>query len=250
MRRVINNVRHHKNWLDYYRQKYFGSMESGFRFSCRVGVQIDVPKRLLPTYKECFFDDSYFKGFPKEIASRQMGNVVDIGANVGYFSLALFSQHPQARVIAYEPMANNFRLLQDYTGRYPDFNWTVVNEAVSSEAGTLKLHFDGSDSFTTAATVLGNTAQPDVAEVHCTTLEQLVQDQGLDTIDFLKLDCEGSEYAILYGASPEVLGKIKAMSVETHNSNQQGENIAALSKFLQDRGFGVVQKRSHLWAWK
>ncbi len=68
MRRILNNFEHHSNWLGYYKYKYFDKGTGDFNFDCRSGIRISVPKRLLHTYKECFFDETYLKGLPKKLA--------------------------------------------------------------------------------------------------------------------------------------------------------------------------------------
>lgn len=249
MRRIINNIRHHRNWISYYAWKYTGKKGEGFRFHIRGGVTVNVPKRMMPTYKECFFDDTYFKGFPKEIAARKLDTVMDVGANVGYFSLSLFSRFPAAQVFAFEPMKVNFSLLETYRAAHPHLSWYPENKAISNNTDPISLFFDQSDSFTTAATISHDSGQADEIQVEATTLEEVFNQFGLDQIDFLKLDCEGSEYQILYAAPPDVLTRIRAMSIETHKQHQPMHNKQELAAFLRKNHFSVNLEKDHIWAW-
>ena len=60
----------------------------------------------------------------------------------------------------------------------------------------------------------------------------------LKRIDFLKLDCEGGEYEILFGCSEETLKKIKKISIEYHNIDKK-RNSEVLKAFLLIKGYKI-----------
>jgi len=251
MRRVLNNIKNHLNWFDYYINKYFKSRKDSFTFKCRGGLKISVPQRLMQTYKECFFDETYFKGLPKSILKTPIQTVVDVGANAGYFSLFIFNHSPKAKVFAYEPMAVNFKLLSKYKNENDDLDYTVVNKAVSNSGqGSITLNYDSSDSFTTDASIFEPNSQSDSIVVETTSLQNIINDNKLQKIDFLKLDCEGSEYNILYNAPISVLDKISIVSIETHKGNAENENREAIIRFLKKNGFVTKFENDIVWAWK
>jgi FkbM family methyltransferase len=250
MRRVINTINNHSNWFSYYTYKYFTSKKEKFVFELRGGLKVEVPARLMQTYKECFFDQTYIKGLSKDVFKNAPLTVVDIGANVGFFSLFMFSKDKKAKIFAYEPMPLNFKLLNKYKQENTDLNYTVVNKAVSNEKTTITLNYDSSDSFSTAATIFDTSTQGDKIQVETTTLEAILNDNNLSKIDFLKLDCEGSEYGILYGASTAVLNKISNISIETHPGKQDNENINSLVTYLKKNGFEINTKADIIWAWR
>ena len=250
MRRVNNNIKNHSNWLAYYGYKYFGTKKHDFTFKCRSGLEVNVPQRMLQTYKECFFDETYFKGLPKNLINDSIKTVVDVGANVGYFSLFILNQYPKAKVYAYEPMPVNYALLNRYKSENTNFDFTVINEAVSkAEVQSITLNYQSSDSFTTAASVFESDSQTDQLEVKTTNLKSIIDGNKLDKIDFLKLDCEGSEYAILYDATKEVLDKVSMMSIETHPGKTADESADALIQYLNKNGFETNMKGDIIWAW-
>jgi FkbM family methyltransferase len=51
-------------------------------------------------------------------------------------------------------------------------------------------------------------------EVSRVPLDDVVHEHRLERIDVLKIDCQGSEYAILYGVSLQTLGRIRTIVVE------------------------------------
>lgn len=213
-------------------------------------MNIRVPVRMLQTYKECFFDETYHKGFPVEIRNRIPKTVVDIGANVGYFSLFALNKYPGVRVLSFEPMPNNFKLQSEYRLHFPEADWILHNFAVSGTEGSIRLNYDPSDSFTTDASIFNASGHVEQVEVKCISLEKVMNENGLKQIDFLKLDCEGSEYGILYLAPPGVLEKISVMAVETHAGTQPDENLPSLNRFLQKQGYSTNVMGSKIYAWK
>lgn len=250
MGRTRNLVKNHWNWLQYLRAKYFTGFREEFTFRCKSGINITIPRRMLQTYKECFFDESYHKGFPPRIRKRELKTVVDIGANVGYFSLFALHQNPKAMVLSYEPMPNNFALLKKYKEENLSRIWHIYNMAVSGKEEVIHLNYDPSDSFTTDASIFNPYNHKDRIEVKCTTLENIISDHKLQQIDLLKLDCEGSEYGILYQSGDAVIDKINCIAVETHKGTGADENLSSMENFLKQKGYKTNVVGSKVYAWR
>lgn len=248
MRRFFNLIGGHKNWLGYLFHKISGNAKQSFIFKTRSGFNIEVPARLMHTYKECFLDETYLKGFSNNPITDDYPVSIDIGANVGYFSLNFFSKYPKATIVAFEPIPNNFELLQSYKEKFNQLNFIINNEAVSGKEGELEIFYDKKDSFSTSATVFKHSAEPDSIKVKTTTLELILKKWDFKQVDLLKLDCEGAEYEILYNTPEEVLKCIHAIAIETHLGKGEKENIDSLNKFLQNHGFRTLVIRSKIWA--
>ena len=180
-----------------------------------------------------------------------MATIIDIGANVGYFSLFSLSKYLNAKVFSYEPIPRNFQLLSKYREQNATLSWQAVNSAVAMpDQKSLVLHFDGSDEFTTAATMFSDQKQLDDIEVACTSLKEIIESNQLQEIDLLKVDCEGAEYSILYNTEDEVFEKINRMAIETHDQNEESENMQALAKYIQARNFEIQTEGDIIWAWR
>jgi FkbM family methyltransferase len=246
--RVINHFKHHKNPLAYYWYKYVSKADA-FTFRLKNNMQLTVPTRMMHTYKECFFDESYTRNLPSSIQN-SLNVVIDIGANVGYFSLSMFSFNPKARVFSFEPMKRNFQLLEEYRRANNNFQLTAFNQGVGKEMGTLTLYHDASDEFTTSATLFSDSDQPDKQEVPVVTLKYILEEQNIDGVDLLKVDCEGAEYDILYNTSFEDFEKIRSIAIETHPGPNEGESAKALVDFLQDKNYQTHREGDLIWAWK
>jgi FkbM family methyltransferase len=123
--------------------------------------------------------------------------VVDIGANIGYFTLlsaSLVGSHGQ--VLAIEPNPRNVRLLEASRRANGFSNVTVSQTAVGRETGLLVLNTSHSNGTTSGLPV--EVAQLLRAEtVPCVRLDSLVPAEA--EVDFIKVDVEGAEYNALLG---------------------------------------------------
>lgn len=165
--------------------------------------------------------------------------IVDIGAGLGDFSIFAAKKHASNRVIGLEPFPESFDLLNQNIAINGITNITAVPVAVGKENGRMQL-------VTSGAAVQHSTSLDDIAaqnatriDVQTRTLDALFADHGIEQCDFLKLDCEGGEYDILFNASDEALSKISYICMEYHNNITQYSH-QDLANFLQKKGF-IVQ---------
>lgn len=252
IRRYKGLVKEISNWPQFLFFK--ANNKSSFTFKLRNDHTLTVPKNMLPPFKEVFFDQVYLKHIPQAILKKEKLSVIDIGANVGFFSIFMLYNFPGSRVYAYEPMPFNFNKIQHYKAENNLSGLTPYNKAVSSSNGTLSLNHTGNDAFSTMASVYESTGRNNKIEVKAVSLESVFRDHKLDRLDFMKLDCEGSEYAILYSAPEALLRSISSLSIETHAGTAANENNASLAEFLKGKGFKVITadkgKTGYIWAWQ
>jgi FkbM family methyltransferase len=132
--------------------------------------------------------------------------VLDLGANIGSFSLYVFSVFPAARVYAYEASAQTMQLLTETRRLNSTLNWTIENAAAWRE--------DGSVSFeTTALSPSGHVSVNGSECVRAVSLETILLQTG--NVDLMKVDIEGAEEALLAGKESGLLA-IKNLIVELH----------------------------------
>jgi FkbM family methyltransferase len=167
----------------------------------------------------------------------------DVGANVGQSveRIRTYFDHPV--IHAFEPSPNMFEELRRATEGVPDL--TLNNVALGRHAGTADLVENtestlssllefGPDSW---GKVKGNTA------VTVATLDQYCVGSMVDRIDILKLDTQGFELEVLYGAETMLRqGRIGAVLMEiTFSEMYKGlPTLDGLYRFMTDRGFYLV----------
>ncbi len=250
MKRYYYLFKTFKNWWLYLIYKFgFADMEI-LVFESRNGVTVEVPVRLVQTFKEIFMDECYLAGLEHDIF--QGATVIDIGANAGYFSLFAAAKFPHSRIFSYEPVPVNYAQLQ----RHCDLNSSALikcyQQAVAGKNGEVVLSFDTSDSFTTSATMFApSSVEEKSLKVPCVSLQTVMDQNGITKCGLLKMDCEGAEYDILYNCPVEYLQRIDQIAMEVHRGEKENQNIDELEAFFRKIGFSTRRRPvGMLWAWR
>jgi FkbM family methyltransferase len=204
----------------------------------RNGVTISAPKDLplLNLIEEIQIRDSYRI---KESRLNAGATVVDIGANVGVFTILLAAAHPGARVIAVEPGHDNCTFLSRNVAANRLTNVAIARVACGGRKGegTLYTRGQGVHHSLFNRNMLGTKFTP-FSMTPIWPLQDIFDEFKVLTCDLLKLDCEGAEYDILFCSSPSTLQRIRRISMEYH-VGFNNHSVAELEQFLIHHGFLV-----------
>lgn len=124
---------------------------------------------------------------------------IDIGANVGLFSLFVAAQAGgRARILAFEPEPGTFARLAFNVAANPALPIKPLNLALADEPGEVAIELDRRDRGGTRAHKLaaGDTGA-DLVRVPCRPLAAVLREEGIGRIDALKIDVEGMEDVVL-----------------------------------------------------
>lgn len=237
--RTVNMIRNLQNWDAYLRYKIMGKKGDDFTFQLRDGYKVVVPRQVIPEFKESLFEEVYWSRLPAKLLNMQQPIVLDVGANVGFFSISCHCRLNNPRVIAFEPIARNYTLLQKNAGRLPADRFTFLHQALNDREGELVLKFNSAQDITTSASLFDNVHGSDEEVVSCISLSAVMKNYELDRIDLLKLDCEGAEYNILYNSPPELFKRVNNIAMEAHQGPGEKENKFALAEWLKSMGYAV-----------
>jgi FkbM family methyltransferase len=120
---------------------------------------------------------------------------IDVGANVGLFSFFVAARAgPSARILAIEPEKGNLERFYFNMRANPGLPIRVVSAALAGEAGMLAVEPDRRDR---GGTRVHQCVQGGEVTVEAKTLLQLLAQEGVESVDALKIDVEGMEDSIL-----------------------------------------------------
>ena len=125
--------------------------------------------------------------------------VVDLGANIGYYTLILAQLVGKSgHVHAFEPEPSNFEILSKNVKENKHDNVTLVQKAISDKNGKVKLYV--SKRNLASHRIFDAEDKRESVEVDVTTLDEYFQ-KSKKLVNFIKMDVEGAEGATILGAS-------------------------------------------------
>ena len=164
---------------------------------------------------------------------------VDVGGNVGAFSMVHYKDF--GIIIAFEPATYSYgeyikNMAKNNITNVEIFQYAVSD--ISNKTLHLKPWLFGNESGNASTITCEQWDENIYEEVTSISLEDILERFNIERINYLKIDCEGSEYDFLMNKD---LSRIYYISIEIHN--QLKEKAQELFHYLQER-FHVVD--SHL----
>lgn len=164
------------------------------------GVRFDLdPTEHIQRY--IYWSGGYEIGFTREFlrALPEGGVLVDVGANVGWYSLTAAKRvGPRGRVLAVEPVETNAARIRRNADLNGFANVQVEVLALAEKAGELLLHAPRDDNEGTYSVTSVDADPARRVAVRATTLDDVAR--GLPRLDVLKIDVQGAELGVLQGA--------------------------------------------------
>ena len=141
--------------------------------------------------------------------------IVDAGANIGMETVRMRHFFPQARVLAIEPSAENYRVLVRNAAEDEDFVETLNNGIWSSETA---LHLQPGPTNEAFSVRPAEPGEP--IDLQAISMNAILQRVGGE-IDILKMDIEGSEYEV-FSNNTEWVDHVKAFVFECPDRDHPG----------------------------
>ena len=151
--------------------------------------------------------------------------IVDAGANIGLASRYFARRYPAARIFAIEPEPTNYAMLCRNVAGFP--NIVPIQAALWSEGtelelcnpigrhGTFRIRPGGAMAPQTG----GDDRPPET--VRTITMQGLLEEHGLEKVDLLKVDIEGSERAV-FERSAGWIDAVNVIVIELHDRFEPG----------------------------
>lgn len=193
------------------------------------------------TYEMFFRDDYGLKRFPLNDGPM---SILDLGANIGAFTVLAATRYKNAKIYSFEPEDTNYNQLKfNASLNNIDNRVTAIKEAVADTAGEKVFHMSSYDYAHSLLEeqIIDNPGTK--IKVTCTTLEQTVQKYNLKSIDILKLDIEGAEYDMFLKMPKNILDMVQVILMEIHTiSTHKPED---LENYLKMSGFKMLPSKTH-----
>jgi FkbH-like protein/FkbM family methyltransferase len=224
-------------------------------------------------YQEIFRDECYFR---HGIQISDGDTVVDIGANIGLFSLFVLNRCQNARIYAFEPSPVVCELLKANCEAYGQ-NVHVFQCGVSDKPKSAEFTFyDSSSVFSgfhanatedkqAIAAIVGNILSGEIGrnasqglveeltaerlhrqtfQCRLTSLSEIIRQNQIERIHLLKIDAERSELDIVQGIEDEHWPLIDQLVIEVHD--RKTETARQIERFLIGKGFRCAIEQEKL----
>ena len=133
---------------------------------------------------------------------------LDLGANVGYFSLLVANNFPSVKITSFEPVTALFQFMNENISLNNIKNISAINTAVGEKNEEKELFVSSPDNAGMSSFQQPENYSGKKERVKVVTIDDWFKTSGLPKIDLIKIDIEGSELAALKGMK-EVLQKQK-----------------------------------------
>lgn len=231
-RTLGRSIGRYRNWPEITRAVLAGDRPR--RLLLRNGLQIEAPadSTALQIVGEVFAQRLYL---PAPLTLDPHDVVVDVGANIGIFTL-FAALRTSGAIHAFEPFPGNAEYLERNL-RQNGFGRVVVHRAaVNDVAGSARLYLSEIGGGHLLFDHNNQGSLDDWVDVTAITLEQILEEERLERIDFLKLDCEGAEGAILETTPRSCLRRVRQIAMEFHDNVSRLDH-STMEALLLEAGF-------------
>lgn len=146
--------------------------------------------------------------------------IVDAGANIGLASIFYANKYPEAQILAIEPEPSNFEMLKKNVAPYPNVVpiqaalWNKKQDLCSTSARGGHHAFQVREQRNVER-------DPSCSCISGFSLQELMTDFGIQHIDLLKMDIEGSEKEV-FQDSESWIRHVGIIAIEIHDWMQSG----------------------------
>lgn len=200
-------------------------------------------------------DEIWVKGVytPTFLPIQRFDTVMDVGANVGVFSVYAATKGATT-IYAIEPIKENTKLIRKNFEINKLPQPIIITKAIAAKSGISKFYTGDIDSHGRLIKSSPRVKKKQVIFVNTITISEVLSGNNIKKIDFLKIDCEGGEGEMLKSMEKSDWNKIRKISIEYHD-NMSSLNHEQIIKILKDNDFHIKLKRlddvlGYIYAWR
>ena len=161
---------------------------------------------------------------------------LDVGAGIGDFSLIASSKITTGKIFAFEPSEEPLStLMENIAINFLEKKIKVIDEVASNKVGTIKFNEESVSEVSHIETGENGVVKK------TTTLDKVIENNKLTTVDLIKIDVEGAESLVIEGLEKSFESKlIKALIIELNsNASQFNSSKVKLVKKLVKHNFKI-----------
>lgn len=183
----------------------------------------------------CTIFEIFCSGCYDGLHLRRNDKVLDVGANIGAFTIKAATSVRNGQVIAIEPDPRNLNLLKQNVELNKLDNVKIVPSAVSDKNEKRRFFLSRGSGWSS----FFDSSLPFI-QFSCETIDSILGHLGIECIDCLKMDVEGAELLALKGAK-RTLENVREIILETHFGQKE-----QINNFLEKKGFRTYAPETKL----
>ncbi|MDC1037987.1 FkbM family methyltransferase [Candidatus Marinimicrobia bacterium] len=249
MNSIINFYRNHISWrpnyyyskwkifrlLSNYDQFYAGEQ---YNYNFRVGFNISVNDGLSAShiFSEIFINECY----PIKKSNKKR-LIIDVGANVGFFTFYALMKSPNVDIISIEADPKNYNVLKkNISTNNLDDQVQLLNNAVCSKKGEIIFHSSLENSGWSSLYKTRGAVESESINICAITVSEILSTFKVNTVDILKIDIEGAEYDALLNDSFLEFYEVKKLFIEVDlNPRDNRFSLEELIQYLEKYYFDI-----------
>lgn len=234
-----NGFRYKLNLLKYFLLSL--PARAGFKYyynneiSCRIKdikFIFQTSSSELYSSKEILIDRMY-EQLP-EFDVKNQNVIIDIGANIGLYSLLAAKSNRNCKVFSFEPNPDTYKRFE-YNIRLNNIENIYPYKLAVSDFNGLSYFKKSKNTWVSKIT---DSKDMETIEVDTITLDEIIKDNSIEIIDLLKIDVEGSELNVIKG-STNTIKIVKKIILEYHSKELQKNCL----DILDENGFRIVYEK-------
>ena len=172
----------------------------------------------------------------------------DIGANEGFFSIVASTMvGATGKVYAVEPQERLQEVIHKNVALNSKENIQLIKKAISDRQGETEIFLAPDTNTGSSSLVNPHKYSVPTQTVQVDTLENILDELGIDTIDFAKIDVESFEYETILGSKPLFKNqRIKRIALEIHYYELMDRKLDSddIEDFLEECGYRITKEYS------
>ena len=202
-----------------------------FETKNRLKIKIRVNSTDLMALTHVWIIQEYYK---ENFTIKSNDTIIDVGAHIGLFALFASQFCKKGKIFCFEPIKENYDLLLENLELNSVKNIIPFSLAVSTDTKKINMYINEDEA---AHSVFLKGLKS--IQVDSISLQKIFDDNKIALVDFVKMDCEGSEYTIIDTLPLDYLKRISKIAIEYHFTNTKPELLEELIKKIKNSGFHI-----------